>query len=77
MRWQQKWPFVVPVKENLYVFQCTVCKKTVSCGHQGESDIIRHIDSAQHQKNAKDLQSNAKLSFPSSNSAQLLKDKVL
>ena len=44
MRWQQKWPFVVPV--SMYCM-------TVSRGHQGESDIIRHIDSAQHQKNAK------------------------
>ena len=27
--------------------------KTVSCGHQGERDVVRHIDGVQHKKNCK------------------------
>ena len=74
--WQQKWPFAAPVKENPSAFHCTVCNKNVSCGHQGEADVVRHSETQQHQKNARSLSSNSKLSFPSTTSAQLLKDKV-
>ena len=75
--WQEKWPFAAAVKENPCAFHCTVCKKNVSCGHQGEADIVRHSETQQHQRNAKALSTNSKLSFPSLQATQLLKDKVL
>ena len=43
LNWQMKWPCVVPVKGDSYSFRCTVCYKVLSCGHQGEKDVKRHI----------------------------------
>ena len=54
--WQEKWPCVTPSKINPYSFYCTVCSKPVSCGHQGERDVTRHIASSQHQKLSKALE---------------------
>ena len=72
--WQHKWPFVQPVKGDLHSFRCTVCAKSVSCGHQGEADVIRHAESAQHQRNTKAVKTSQKLNFKPT--TQLLKDKV-
>jgi hypothetical protein len=71
--WQKKWPCIVPVKGNQYSFSCTVCLKTVSCEHQGERDVTRHIASAQHQRNAKALKGTTPLRFAPTGH---LKDKV-
>jgi len=49
--WQKKWPCVTPVKDRPHHFYCTPCSKAVSCGHQGEKDVKRHMDSAMHKKN--------------------------
>ena len=48
--WQRKWPFLTPVKDNPHSCLCSVCKKQVSCAHQGERDVLRHIDSVSHKK---------------------------
>ena len=72
--WQKRWPCVVPVKDNLHSFRCTLCSKVVSCGHQGERDVTRHIASAQHQQNARTLKGTAPLRFVSQ--AQQVSDKV-
>ena len=44
-------------------FHCSVCNKNISCAHQGEHDVIRHVNSAQHKKAAKALKNMQKLSF--------------
>ena len=73
--WQQKWPFAVPVKGDPHCFRCTVCAKTVSCGHQGETDVARHAESIQHQRNTKAVKATQKLNFKPT--TQLLRDKVM
>ena len=75
--WPKTWPFVAPVKENQHAFYCTVCKKTVSCGHQGERDLSRHADSAQHQKSVKAMKNTQPLGFLPSSATDPLKEKVL
>ena len=72
--WQQKWPFAIPVKGDPHCFCCTVCAKTVSCGHQGETDVARHVESIQHQRNTKAVKATQKLNFK--HTTHLLRDKV-
>lgn len=74
--WQKAWPFVTSVKDNPHAFYCSVCMKTASCGHQGERDIVRHADSAQHQKNVRAMKSTQPLGFVSVGATDPLKDKV-
>lgn len=74
--WEKKWPFAVPVTDNPHSFRCTVCAKNVSCGHQGERDLVRHSESAQHKKNVRSLKSTQKLNFGPTSEALILKDKV-
>ncbi|KAL5019174.1 hypothetical protein ScPMuIL_004896 [Solemya velum] len=45
----QKYPFIAPVSD-VHHYRCNVCAKTLSCGHQGERDIKRHIDGDMHKK---------------------------
>ena len=72
--WQQKWPFAVPVKGDPHCFRCTVCAKTVSCGHQEETDVACHVEFIQHQRNTKAVKATQKLNFKPT--TQLLRDKV-
>ena len=73
--WKQAWPFTAPVNDDLHSFHCTVCMKKVSCAHQGERDVARHAQSAQHQKNAKSMKGTQPLNFRPA-TVQLMKDKV-
>lgn len=50
LEWQRKWPCITPLREKPNYFYCTVCAKAVSCGHQGEKDVKRHMDSVLHKK---------------------------
>lgn len=74
--WQRKWPFLLPVKDNPNSCHCSICKKHISCAHQGERDVLRHIETASHQKNARAIQNIQPLSLGDSTSVQLLKEKV-
>lgn len=74
--WKSKYPFISPVAHDTSSFHCSVCNKDVSCAHQGEHDVIRHIGTAQHKKAAKSLKNMQKLSFLPRSDAVLLKDKV-
>jgi len=74
--WQQAWPFISPVKHDPHSFHCGVCMKKMSCGHQGERDVARHVDSAQHQKGVKAMQNTQPLGFVPTNAMDPLKDKV-
>ena len=38
-------------------FHCNVCSCVVSCSHQGEADVKRHVEWPIHQKKLKDLKS--------------------
>ena len=41
--WLIKYPFISYVSSNNTVFHCTVCNRTLSCAHQVEADLKRHI----------------------------------
>lgn len=71
--WKKTWPFVSSVPGNRHSFRCNVCDKNLSCGHQGAADIKDHIATQSHQKLAKLLATQPKLSFPA---ADPLQDKV-
>ena len=73
--WTKKWPFVKPVKGDKTLFRCTVCSKVLSCAHQGERDVTRHIATTQHQRNAKTIQGTRPLSFESA-AVRSTKEKV-
>ena len=39
--WIKKWPCIQPCSN--YKFTCTICQCAVSCEHQGDKDVRRHI----------------------------------
>lgn len=41
------------VPGNAHAFRCLVCSKTISCSHQGETDLKRHVNGKHHQDNAR------------------------
>ena len=65
--WQRKWPCITPVKDKRNFFYCTVCGKVVSCGHQGEKDVKRHMESELHKKNVVSVKHTTPLKFMPSN----------
>ncbi len=71
--WKKTWPFVSSIPGNPHGFKCNVCEKRLSCGHQGASDVKDHVATLSHQKLAKVLATQPKISFPS---ADPLQDKV-
>ena len=73
--WTKKWPCIKPVNGDTKSFQCTVCSKILSCAHQGERDVTRHVATTQHQHKAKTIQGTHPLSFASS-SATSTRQKV-
>ena len=46
--WRVKYPFVSSVTSDKSLFHCNVCNRTLSCVHQGEADLKRHIASDGH-----------------------------
>lgn len=74
--WRQNWPFVVAVKGDPHSFNCSVCNKVVSCGHQGERDVSRHADTASHKHNLESLKRNQRLSFGPTAESQGAQNKV-
>ena len=52
--WIVKYPFVSSVTSDKSLFHCNVCNRTLSCAHQGEADLKRHIASDGHTALAKE-----------------------
>lgn len=60
--WAHQFPFLSKGKvDPVYSFYCSVCKKDVSCRHQGIADVKRHERSNSHTSNAKVLRTNSSL----------------
>ena len=74
--WTSKWPFATGVKADPYSYRCNVCDRSLSCAHQGEKDVSRHAESAQHKKNVKSLKNVQKLNFLSQKQSETLQEKV-
>ena len=61
--WSRQFPFVSKGREDpVYSFYCNVCRKDVSCRHQGVSDIKRHEKCVSHSSLSTTLASTARLS---------------
>ena len=59
-RFKKDWTKLYPVSEvqnSPGEFRCNVCSCVVSCSHQGEADVKRHVEGPIHQKKLKDLKS--------------------
>lgn len=41
--------FLAEIPGDKHHFRCLACQKTNSCGHMGEADVKRHINSNHHQ----------------------------
>ncbi|OQR73376.1 zinc finger protein-like, partial [Tropilaelaps mercedesae] len=49
--WTLKWSCILPsANGDPHVFFCEICKKTMSCAHQGLRDVTRHLESSGHHK---------------------------
>lgn len=65
-RWNEKYPCIQPVKSDPYTVLCTTCLKRLSCKHMGIADVRRHVAGVSHERTAKQMQQQSRLSFPSS-----------
>ena len=74
--WKQRWPFIAAVPDNVSQFYCNIWSKKLSCGHQGETDVKRHIESATHISNSNQLKTNCKLISLLQPEKKVLQDKV-
>ena len=63
------------VSNDPYRFWCNICSKKLSCAHQGKADIKDHILTQNHQRLAKQMTKQSKLSFKLT--ADPLSEKVL
>ena len=64
-RFKKEWGKLYPissVSNSPGKVRCTVCYHILSCSHQGEADVKRHIQGAIHQKKLKSLKSMKTLS---------------
>lgn len=74
--WTAEWPFVHAAPGKDCYFTCTVCKKEVSCAHQGKKDVTRHIDSATHVKLASSIKKQPKLNFVQAKDEKVISAEV-
>ena len=59
-RFKKDWTKLFPLSEvqnSPGEFRCNVCSCVVSCSHQGEANVKRHVEGPIHQKKLKDLKS--------------------
>ncbi|XP_078739860.1 uncharacterized protein LOC144953175 [Lampetra fluviatilis] len=48
--WTSRYPFISAVRGEPCLYRCGVCAKVLSCAHQGETDVRRHVGSDSHAK---------------------------
>ena len=72
--WTKTWSFITAVPGDQHSFQCTLCSKTLSCSHQGISDVKTHIAGKTHQGIGSQMSKQSQLSFASRTDP--LSDKV-
>ena len=44
--WTKKWPCIRSATN--YKFRCNICQCILSCEHQGEKDVQRHLEGKKH-----------------------------
>ena len=45
-------------------FRCNICSRNIKCDHMGKSDVLKHCSTQSHQDQARSLQSQSRLNFP-------------
>lgn len=58
-QWEEKYP--ISPGRTAQEFRCNVCLCNVSCAHQGESDVKRHCEGANHIKRQKAIENTRSL----------------
>lgn len=71
--WMKKYPYIQVVKSDPHSFLCTICNKKISCKHQGETDVTRHIAGVAHTCLAQQMESQSRLTFPLTSSPLAMK----
>ncbi|XP_076033554.1 uncharacterized protein LOC143020733 [Oratosquilla oratoria] len=51
--WEEAYPCLNSVSEELYKANCKACRRTFSVSHGGLSDIKQHASGEQHSRNAR------------------------
>ena len=71
--WTAKYKtFLREVPGNLHVFYCIVCKREVSVKHQGERDVIRHMEGKDHKRWEASLRNQCTLNLATSSTSNLV-----
>ncbi|CAL9686817.1 unnamed protein product [Knipowitschia caucasica] len=52
--WEQENTWVEKVRDNMYKASCTVCRRTFSVAHGGQTDLRQHASSGGHMRNVRD-----------------------
>ena len=64
--WKKEFP-IQRANGNPKAFYCVPCKKSISCGHVGRGDVVRHCDPANkdniHSKNVNAIKKKSKTAF--------------
>ena len=62
LEWMGEFPFIAEGHQDpVYSFYCQVCKKDVSCRHQGIADVRRHERSKSHSDNVSAAEGSSRL----------------
>ena len=73
--WTKKWSCIQPATK--YKFRCAICQCLVSCEHQGEKDVRRHLDGKKHRDNAESLEKQQRIGEFFKPTNHPLHDKVI
>ena len=60
--WSRRWPCIQRQHASNYKFRCTICQCSVTCQHQGEKDVRRHLEGKKHRDNVQALENQPAIS---------------
>lgn len=73
--WRKKWP-CIQADSSPYKFKCTICQCAISCQHQGEKDVRRHMEGKKHSDNVRVLENQQSMSAFFRPTSHPIHDKV-
>ena len=59
----QKNTWLNPVRDDPYIFFCTICKKALFCSHGSRANMTRHNNRSNHMKMSESVPTQSKLYF--------------
>ena len=75
--WVKKYPFISALEKNTSSYCCNICCRILSCSHQGESDVKRHVASNSHVQFVKVQSKQRTLTSMFAAKSSDIKDKVI